>query len=239
MIEDPHTPRAIEEIMIAIEDVHGQAAVKDAMHRGSVMTDQLVFDLAAHLIESAVRDEPHPSPSVDPDITPSSIGDVGRALSTVLFTDMVASTAHAAELGDRAWRDVLDEHDRSSTAAVRDHHGQLVKHTGDGIMATFDRPALAILCAQALTDRLASAGIVIRAGIHTGEVEVRGSDIGGIAVHIAARIAAAASPREILVSHTVKDLVAGADVDFHPRGPHQLKGVPDTWELFAATDTER
>ena len=202
------------------------------------MTDQAVFDLTADLTEIAL-DRQHPSRSDDPDTPPSPTRHARRALSTVLFTDIVASTAQAAEVGDTAWRDVLDKHDRCSTDAVSAHHGQVVKNTGDGIMATFDRPTLAIECARTLTDRLASAGIVIRAGIHTGEVEIRGSDIGGIAVHIAARIAAAAEPREILVSHTVKDLVAGADVDFHQRGPHQLKGVPDSWELFAATDPER
>ena len=156
-----------------------------------------------------------------------------RVLATVLFTDIVASTERAAELGDRGWGELLDRHDDIAARQVARHGGRLVKSTGDGIMATFDGPARAVRCAMAVGEELRRVGIQIRSGIHAGEVEVRGSDIGGIAVHIAARVMGLAGPGEVLVSGTVKGLVAGSGLAFEDRGTHTLKGVPDAWALFA------
>lgn len=156
-----------------------------------------------------------------------------RALATVLFTDIVGSTAHAAALGDRAWRQVLDRHDGIAQSAVSACAGRLVKRTGDGILATFDTPAHGLECAKALRAALAHAEIAIRAGVHTGEVELRDDDVAGIGVNIAARVAAMAGSSEVLVSRTVRDLVAGGGYAFTSRGNHSLKGVPGRWELLA------
>jgi class 3 adenylate cyclase len=156
-----------------------------------------------------------------------------RVLATVLFTDIVGSTEQARELGDRRWREVLDTHDQLTSAEVDHFGGRLVKSTGDGVLATFDGPARAIRCASALRDTLP---VAIRAGLHTGEVELRGDDVGGIAVHIGARVAAVAGPGEVLVSRTVKDLVAGSGIDFADRGTHTLKGVADDWQLYAVAN---
>ena len=161
--------------------------------------------------------------------------DADRILKTVLFTDIVDSTAQAVTLGDRRWRSLLDEHD----AAVRDEiagvGGQEIKTTGDGFLATFDGPARSIRCAQAITRRAGDLGIQVRAGVHAGECERRGDDIGGIAVHIAARICALAGPGEVLATRTVKDLTAGSGLSFADRGEHALKGIPDRWQLFAVS----
>jgi class 3 adenylate cyclase len=157
-----------------------------------------------------------------------------RILATVLFTDIVASTERAAELGDRRWRDLLDRHDAEIRAELGRFDGRAVKMLGDGLLATFSGPARAIRCAQAIIDALAPLGLEIRAGVHTGECELRGDDLGGIAVHIGARIAACATAGEVLVSRTVKDLVFGSEIDFEDRGVHSLKGVPNDWQLFAA-----
>jgi len=158
---------------------------------------------------------------------------VERVLATVLFTDIVDSTAHAAAVGDATWRATLDRHDALSAATVAAHGGRIVKTTGDGVLATFDAPGRALLCAGALSRALAAAGIHVRCGVHTGEVEIRGSDIGGIGVHIAARVEAEAAQGEVLVSRTVRDLVAGGGFTFTTRGVYRLKGLPDEWELFA------
>ena len=154
-------------------------------------------------------------------------------LATVLFTDIVGSTERASELGDSAWRKVLDDHDATVRAVLERHRGREVKATGDGFLATFDGPARGIRCALELHDALAKLGIEVRAGLQTGEVEVRGEDVGGIAVHIAARVQAAAVPGEVLVSRTVTDLVVGSGIAFVDRGDHALKGVPGEWQLFA------
>jgi class 3 adenylate cyclase len=156
-----------------------------------------------------------------------------RALATVLFTDIVGSTERARQVGDRRWGELLDTHDRVARELVEQLHGRLVKSTGDGILALFDRPGRAIRCASGLRDRLAGTGVEIRAGVHTGEVHLRGEDVGGIAVHFAARVMAAAQPGEILVSRTVHDLVAGSDYVLEDRGPHALKGLAGEWQLFS------
>jgi class 3 adenylate cyclase len=156
-----------------------------------------------------------------------------RLLASVLFTDIVRSTDTAVILGDRRWRELLDRHDTLTRDHVARHRGRVVKTTGDGALATFDGPARAIRCAVALRDAVGDAGIELRAGIHTGEVEQRGDDIGGIAVHLAARVQALAAGREVLVSRTVADLVAGSGIEFSDRGEHELKGVPGRWRLLA------
>jgi len=156
-----------------------------------------------------------------------------RILATVLFTDIVDSTRTAAELGDRRWREVLEGHQRIVRDALGRFAGREVKSTGDGFLATFDGPARAVRCAEAVVGASAAAGVHVRAGLHAGECEVMGTDIGGIAVHIAARVSALAGPGEVLVSRTVKDLVAGSGLAFGDRGAHTLKGVPDEWQLYA------
>jgi class 3 adenylate cyclase len=156
-----------------------------------------------------------------------------RVLATVLFTDIVGSTGHAARIGDRAWRQLLDRHD----AVVRDRlghfRGREVKTVGDGFLATFDGPARAVRCASEVVDGVAALGLQVRCGLHTGECEMTDDDVSGLAVHIGARVAALASAGEVLVSSTVKDLVTGSELSFDDRGPRQLRGVPGEWRLYA------
>jgi pimeloyl-ACP methyl ester carboxylesterase len=160
--------------------------------------------------------------------------ELDRVLATVLFTDIVRSTERAATLGDRAWRALLDAHHGIVRRELERHRGREVKTMGDGFLATFDGPARAIRCACAIRDGVRSLGIEIRAGLHTGECELMTNDVGGIAVHIGARIVATAAPSEVRVSSTVKDLVAGSGLRFVDRGMHSLDGVPGEWRLFAA-----
>jgi class 3 adenylate cyclase len=159
-------------------------------------------------------------------------GEFDRVLATVLFTDIVGSTERAAVLGDRAWRAVLDTHNAIVRRELTRHRGREIKAAGDGFLATFDGPARAIRCASAIHDQMRPLGIAIRAGLHTGECELMGNDVGGIAVHIGARVAGEAAAGEILESSTVKDLVAGSGIQFADRGPRALKGVPGEWRLF-------
>jgi class 3 adenylate cyclase len=155
-------------------------------------------------------------------------------LTTVLFTDIVGSTERAAALGDSAWRDLLDRHNSSVRRELARFSGEELDTAGDGFLATFDGPARAIRCAQAVMRDMNELGLDVRAGVHTGECELQGGKIAGIAVAIGARVAAAAAPGEILVSSTVKDLVAGSGIDFEDRGERELRGVPGTWRLYAA-----
>ena len=156
-----------------------------------------------------------------------------RVLATVLFTDIVGSTEHAARIGDRRWKELLATHDALLRAEVERFRGRMVKSTGDGVLATFDGPGRAIRCACAIGDSVRSFGIDTRAGLHTGEIELRGDDVAGVAVHIGARVSALAGAGEVLVSSTVKDLVTGSDINFEDRGEHELKGVPGSWKLYA------
>jgi class 3 adenylate cyclase len=165
----------------------------------------------------------------------SSSSDLERVLATVLFTDIVDSTRSATEKGDQAWRRLLDSHDELAKQMVGKHRGVLVKTTGDGILATFDGPGRAVRCALAFGAAAKQIGLPLRAGLHTGEIEIRGRDIGGIAVHAAARVMAQSQPSEVLVSRVVTDLVAGAGLTFSERGSHELKGLPGRWDLFAAS----
>jgi class 3 adenylate cyclase len=161
-----------------------------------------------------------------------------RVLATVLFTDIVDSTRRAGQLGDARWRDVLERHDQLVRAQLTRHQGREVKTTGDGFLATFDGPARAIRCAMAITEEVQPLGIEVRAGLHTGECELRGDDVAGMAVHIGARVGSTAGPSEVLVSSTVRDLVVGSGIEFADRGAAELKGVPGEWRLFAVEGDE-
>jgi class 3 adenylate cyclase len=160
-----------------------------------------------------------------------------RVLATVLFTDIVDSTRRAADMGDRDWHALLDAHDAVVRAQLNRFRGRELNTSGDGFLAMFDGPQRAMRCAMAIRDAVRSLGIQVRAGLHTGECEVRGDDIGGIAVHIGARVSALAGPNDVLVSSTLRDLVIGSGLEFEDRGAHQLKGVPGEWHLFAVTST--
>jgi pimeloyl-ACP methyl ester carboxylesterase len=156
-----------------------------------------------------------------------------RVLATVLFTDIVGSTERAAELGDRRWKELLDQHNSLIRSELGRFRGRELSTAGDGFLATFDGPARAIACAASIRDQVGRLGLEIRAGLHTGELELDGSEIRGIAVHTGARVAAKAGPGEVLASSTVRDLVAGSGLEFADRGTHELKGVPGEWRLFA------
>ena len=160
--------------------------------------------------------------------------DLDRVLATVLFTDIVGSTEKVAELGDAGWRDLVQRHHATLRALLARYRGREVDTAGDGFFASFDGPARAVRCAEAAVVAVKPLGIEIRAGVHTGEVETIGDKIGGIAVSIGARIGALASPSEVLVSQTVKDLVAGSGLVFEDRGEHTLQGVPGPWRVYAA-----
>jgi class 3 adenylate cyclase/pimeloyl-ACP methyl ester carboxylesterase len=160
--------------------------------------------------------------------------ELDRVLATVMFTDIVDSTKRAAALGDRMWRATLDRHDEIVRQQLARFRGREVKHTGDGFLATFDGPARAVRCAGAITDTVQPLGIAVRGGLHTGEIELKGDDIAGIAVNLAARVAAMAGPNETLVSSTVRDLVAGSGLRFEDRGSHALKGLPEEVRLYTA-----
>jgi class 3 adenylate cyclase len=159
-----------------------------------------------------------------------------RVLATVMFSDIVSSTERAARIGDRRWRETLDEHDRHVREALAAHGGREIKTTGDGFVALFDAPARAIRCAVSIRDRLHAQGLEVRIGLHSGEVELRGDDVGGIAVNIGSRVAEVGGAGEVIVSSTVRDLVAGSGIGFADRGVHGLKGVPEPLRLFAVDE---
>ena len=182
--------------------------------------DQDVLDRLIDEVEEFITGERH---RPEPD----------RTLATVMFTDVVGSTEHATRLGDREWRELLTGYYATVRKELGAFHGREVNTAGDGLLATFDGPARAIRCACAIRDRVKPLGLQVRAGLHTGECELIGDDVGGIAVHIGARVASAANPDEVLVSSTVRDLVAGSGIKFTDRGMHTLKGVSDEWRLFA------
>jgi class 3 adenylate cyclase len=157
-----------------------------------------------------------------------------RVLATVLFTDIVGSTERAAAVGDKKWRDLLDDHDQATRRQLERFRGREIKTTGDGFAATFDGPGRAIQCACAIRDAVRALGVDLRVGLNTGEIELRGDDVAGMAVHIGARVAALAEPGEVLVSGAIPPLVVGSGIEFVDRGDHELKGVPGTWRLYRA-----
>jgi class 3 adenylate cyclase len=187
-------------------------------HRPSLAESERLIDEVEEFLTGACR-------QIEPD----------RVLATVLFTDIVGSTKKAIALGDRAWRSLLDRHDETARQEIARFRGRVVKNLGDGFLATFDGPARAVRCAAAIVERVRPLGIAVRCGLHTGEIELRGADIGGIAVHIAERIAELSESGEVLVSNTVRDLVAGSGLSFADRGGHRLKGLPEERRLFALT----
>jgi class 3 adenylate cyclase len=155
-----------------------------------------------------------------------------RVLATVMFTDIVGSTERASALSDRNWQNLLADHDRVVRGLLARYRGREIKSLGDGFLATFDGPARAVRCALAIAQAVRDLDIDVRIGLHTGEVELNGDDVQGIAVHIGSRVGAIAGPSDVLVSSTVKDLVAGSGLSFADAGEHQLKGVPDRWRLY-------
>jgi class 3 adenylate cyclase len=226
-VSRPGAARAEAEALLA-------AAHAAAVAMGTRPLQEMVEDIArAHGISLATRSTPPVG-----DVLELLVGNrhgprPDRLLATVMFTDIVGSTALAAKLGDREWRAVLDQHDDLVRRTVSEFGGVVIQFVGDGTLSTFDSPGRAIACACALRDRVKTLGLEIRAGVHTGEIELRGPDIGGIAVHIGARVAAFAGPSEILVSQTVADAVTGSGTQFEDRGAHDLKGVPGSWNLSA------
>ncbi|GAC1606010.1 MAG: hypothetical protein NVS3B21_35680 [Acidimicrobiales bacterium] len=159
--------------------------------------------------------------------------DSDRILATVMFTDIVGSTDHLARVGDRAWKATLTAHDALVAREIERHRGRQINTTGDGVLATFDGPGRAVRCARAIIQAVRSLGVEVRAGVHTGEIELRGDDVGGIGVHIAARVSTLAGPSEVLVSRTVTDLVAGSGIEFEDRGERELKGIPGGWRVYS------
>jgi class 3 adenylate cyclase/pimeloyl-ACP methyl ester carboxylesterase len=253
------TPRgAVEVLRHNVEiDVRG---VLDAIHVPTLVVhrtdDPMVFPefgryLAAHIAGARYVELPgnwHVSGWVgrDDDILDAVVefiagapvtkeSEVDRVLATVLFSDIVDSTVHAAEMGDRRWRAVLEQHDGVVRREVERHRGVVVKTTGDGVLATFDGPGRAVHAALALEQAVAPLGLRVRAGVHTGEIERRDGDVAGIAVHIGARLGSLAGANEVLVSNTVKDLTVGSDLVYADRGHHELKGVPGDWQVWAAS----
>jgi class 3 adenylate cyclase len=179
-------------------------------------------------------------PVADVDVRRGPFLGSGRTMATVVFTDIVGSTERVHGLGDRGWGEMLDRHDRLAGETVSHHGGAVIKRTGDGILAVFNAPGPAINSAVEFRDRLRRDGVHIRVGLHSGEIELRsdGDDVGGIAVHIASRVMAAAGPGEVLVTRTVHDLVQGSDIALEDRSIHSLKGIGEGWHLFAATGTK-
>jgi DNA-binding NarL/FixJ family response regulator len=212
----------------------------------------LVKDIEPELLLQGVRAVAQGDALLSPGVTRRLIGafaasqastfpsgsDPDRILATVMFSDIVASTKRAAQVGDRRWREMLDRHDNLVRELLAAHGGQEINTTGDGFLALFDAPARAIRCAVAIRDQLRALGIEVRIGLHSGEVELRGNDVGGIAVHIGARVTASAAAGDVLVSTTVRDLVVGSGIGFLDRGGHVLKGVPGRWRLFAVADPD-
>jgi class 3 adenylate cyclase len=203
--------------------------------------------LAEHIRDATLleRDSADHWPVPDPDLlaaieefitgTRVTEPEVDRILTTVLFVDVVGSTEHVSELGDRRWRTLLDRFVAVVQRELLAHRGVLIQWAGDGALATFDGPARAIRCAWGIRDSLRRSGLEVRCGLHTGEVTQRNEDVAGLAVHIGARVSAAAAPGEVLVTRTVRDLVAGSGIEFADRGLFELKGVADPWELYATS----
>ncbi|GAC1602007.1 MAG: adenylate/guanylate cyclase domain-containing protein [Acidimicrobiales bacterium] len=213
---------------------HPSIDVNHSRYRASVIPDARLIELPGHGVGGYYDDDCEEPELVEEFLTGHrSPREADRVLATVLFTDIVASTETAARLGDHDWRDLLHQHDAVLSELVRQHRGQVIKSTGDGLLATFDGPARAVRCATDASHAVRELGIEIRAGLHTGEIEPTGNDIAGIAVHIAARVASHAANNQILVSRTIVDLVAGSNITFRDHGEHELKGIPGPWHLYA------
>lgn len=242
--------RLYERTVEAARRALGAGALDAAIEAGRAMTLDEAITLARH--PELPLNAPKPARGRSAQLGESPVDEVReiltgnrrgprseRLLATIVFTDIVGSTALAADLGDARWRDLLDRHDELVRAEVKRCGGAVVKFIGDGTLSAFDGPGRAIQCACALRETVKPLGIELRAGVHTGEIELRAGDIGGIAVHIGARVASHAARSEVLVSQTVADLVAGSGIQFEPRGAHELKGVPGTWQLSAVRTNDR
>ncbi len=219
-LDDPLVP--IDNARVMTSAIPGARMVElpgDWHVNGRVGAEDEVFDLIGDFITGGARGAPE---SVD------------RVLATVLFTDIVDSTTRAMTAGDRSWRALLERHDDAARREIEHFGGRFVTRTGDGLLATFDGPGRGVRAAQTIVDSVTPLGLEIRAGLHTGEIERRGADVAGIGVHIGARICGLAEPNEVLVSNTVKDLVMGSELEFADRAVHELKGVPGSWQLWAA-----
>ena len=216
-----------EMAMVAVESVHEFVALTPAANFREIPGDSpLLFALDVAVVADAIEE-------FVTGTTPAPVTD--RVLATVLFTDLVDSTRHAARAGDRTWADTLGRHLAESRAAVRDHGGLVIKTTGDGVLALFTGPAQGVRCARRLVADAHDQGLDLRSGVHTGEVERSTDDVAGLAVHLAARIMSLADAGEVLVSRTVRDLVIGSELTFSDRGEHELKGIPDRWALSAVS----
>ncbi len=219
VMHSPHTPWPERVARYTADHIHGARFVSMP---GFGSWDRQKQDAFCDVIEEFLTGQRPP------------VEDVDRVLATVLFTDIVDSTRRAAELGDRRWHGVLDAFEAGAAAEVKRCRGRVVKHTGDGLLAAFDGPARAIRCAHGIMDAARGLGLAVRAGLHTGEVELRGVDVSGLAVHIGARIGALAGAGEVLVSGTVRDLVVGSGLEFDDRGEHALRGIEGRWRLLAS-----
>jgi DNA-binding NarL/FixJ family response regulator len=247
IVEDRHLDRT-RIVILTTFDV--DEYVFEALRVGA--SGFLVKDTEPELLLQGVRAVAQGDALLSPGVTRRLIGafagrqpsafpsgsDPDRILATVMFSDIVSSTERAAQIGDRRWREVLDRHDEVVRGQLAAHGGQEINTTGDGFLALFDAPARAIRCAVAIRDQLRALGVEVRVGLHCGEVELRGNDVGGIAVHIGARVAALAPAGDVVVSSTVRDLVAGSGIGFLDRGGHALKGVPGRWRLFAVANAD-
>jgi class 3 adenylate cyclase/alpha-beta hydrolase superfamily lysophospholipase len=219
--------------LIVHHTAHRLWPVEGARYLAEHIADAQLVELPGEIGTNPARDQTTVTELIEEFITGNRRPrEIDRVLKTVLFTDIVDSTARVAKMGDRRWRELLDEHERSVRATLEQFRGVAVNTTGDGFFATFDSPARAIECARALIADAERLGIEIRAGIHTGECEVRGDDLAGIAVHIGARVGAMAGPGEVVVTTIVRDLVTGSGIGFADAGRHALKGVPGDWELL-------
>ena len=246
---------AIQPLLFGIDVRHALPAIQAptlVLHRegAPILTVEHGRYLAEHITGATYREFPGPghaywasgvAPALLDEVEEFLTGSRGagppdRVLATVLFTDIVGSTATAAKLGDRRWKEQIRDHDAIVRRELGRHRGREIQTTGDGFLATFDGPARAIRCAVGIRDAVRATGMEIRAGLHTGEIELQGDDVTGIAVHIGARVSALAGSGEIMVSRTVVDLVAGSGLEFDDRGSHVLKGVPGEWQLFSLAE---
>jgi class 3 adenylate cyclase/pimeloyl-ACP methyl ester carboxylesterase len=236
---------ATPDVAVMIEQIWNETDIRAILPSVSAPTLLLAYDGSGDYVASQMpnaevrllRDPWSESEAMGPVRewlgVPAPIADLDRMLSTVLFTDIVGSTEHLVELGDAGWRSLIARHDERAHVEIERHRGRFIDSAGDGIFATFDGPARAVRCALAINRSIRDLGIQIRAGVHTGEVELDGDFVRGIAVHIGARVASLAGPSGVLVSQTVKDLVAGSGLTFEDAGEHDLKGVPDRLRLYA------
>jgi class 3 adenylate cyclase len=211
------------------------APVEAARYTAEHIADATLVELPGDFHLSARTGEEDEAMDIVEQFLTGTRGDyvIDRVLATVLFSDIVGSTERASALGDHAWHEVLDRHDRLTRREIERFRGREIKTLGDGFLAAFDGPGRAVRCATAIAEQARRIGVEVRCGLHTGECEVRDNDLAGIAVHIGARIGGLAQPGEVLVSTTVKDLVIGSEIEFRDRGQHDLKGVPGSWRLFA------